>query len=165
MKTIEHKNVIDKANWERGEWDSEPDKAQWPDEVTGYPCLIVRHSSGHLCGYVGVTKDHPFFEKGYDECDLSGEDEYLDVHGGLTFADHCTKGRKQNESVCHKVEQGEDDKVWWLGFDCAHSGDYSRMSYAESHRGLYPHTGDIYRNISYVRNQCKSLARQLKGHN
>ena len=67
MQTIEYKTV-DKSNWERGEWDNEPDKKQWLDEATGLPCLIVRAPvTGSLCGYVGIAPEHPLFAIGYDK--------------------------------------------------------------------------------------------------
>lgn len=76
--------TIDKSSWPRGPWDSEPDKVQWQDETTHLPCLIVRSPSGALCGYVGVPRSHPFYERYYDDCNI-------DAHGGLTFAGHCSK--------------------------------------------------------------------------
>jgi hypothetical protein len=151
MKTIEYRGKLDKSQWERGPWDKEPDKLQWVDEVTGLPCLIVRHPrSGHLCGYVGVSKGHPAFEVDYNSVPA-------DVHGGLTFSEHCQQELEECKSVCHKVEDGEDDNVWWLGFDCAHSGDYSGFAY---HRTQFQ-DDEVYRTFEYVKSECESLAQQL----
>lgn len=58
--------------------------------------------------------------------------------------------------ICHKVEDGEDDHVWWLGFDCAHAGDRS-PKYARS----YSREDETYRDWSYVKLQVESLAQQL----
>jgi hypothetical protein len=74
--------TVDKSEWPRGDWDHEPDKAQWIDEATGLDCLIVRNRSGALCGYVGVDASHPLHRQDYDKVDV-------EVHGGLTFADRC----------------------------------------------------------------------------
>ena len=41
METIEYNNY-DKSEWKQGEWQNEPDKVQFEDEATEYPCLIVR---------------------------------------------------------------------------------------------------------------------------
>lgn len=147
MKTIEY-HTIDKSKWGQGEWLDEPDKAQWQDKDTGLPCLAVRHpNSGHWCGYVGVAKGHPYFQKHYEDC-------FADAHGGLTFSSLCDPQEKPETGVCHIPEQGEDGHVWWLGFDCAHSGDlspaYNRNSGYES-----------YKNLEYVKHECKRLARQL----
>ena len=111
------------------------DKKQWQDEFSGYPCRIVRTGLGHLCGYVGVPPDHPAFEEHYDEVDV-------ECHGGLTYV-------------------GFSQRVWWLGFDCAHSGDISpgmvprsRLAKAES--------GASYKTLSYVESECRKLSKQLK---
>jgi hypothetical protein len=61
--------------------------------------------------------------------------------------------------VCHVPGPGEPDSVWWLGFDCAHSGDMT-PSYADR----MPSFGGeraTYRDIGYVRKQVAGLARQL----
>lgn len=57
----------DRAGWDAGPWDGEPDKAQWTDEATGLPCLIVRNRMGALCGYVGVPAAHPWHGKDYSD--------------------------------------------------------------------------------------------------
>lgn len=118
MEAMEWRTA-DKSTWGPGSWHDEPDKAQWTDEATGLPCLIVRNHSGSLCGYVGVPETHPWHGKGYsDEVPLPpdwnerkydevrtpivalvcaskhsegliGIDLALDVHGGCTFAGGC----------------------------------------------------------------------------
>lgn len=141
-------NLLDKSEWSRGQWQAEPDKMQFTDETTGLPCLIVRNTTGALCGYVGVSEGHPLYAKHYDEAGVR-------VHGGLTFADFCS-GNPEEHSICHVPGDGEPDKVWWLGFDCAHLGDFiPRLD----HRGDH---GE-YRNIEYVKSECRFLAGQLNG--
>jgi hypothetical protein len=127
----------------------EPDKIQWQDEATGFPCLIVRNHMGALCGYVGVSEDHPAYQKGYDDVNV-------DVHGCLTFSNFCSHGDEAT-SICHIPEPGESDKVWWLGFDCAHWRDFC-PAYGQK-LGL---SEGAYKDISYVTTEVKSLARQLK---
>jgi hypothetical protein len=124
METLEYRTA-DKSTWGRGEWQDEPDKVQWKDEATGLPCLIVRNWSGALCGYVGVTEGHPFYEKDYGatlphECDEScnAEHDYhryeaspggaLGAHGGITFAGGCHK--HDQESYARFLAQREKDK-------------------------------------------------------
>lgn len=35
------------------------------------PCAIVKHDNmGHLCGYVGVPRSHPWYETAYNDCTL-----------------------------------------------------------------------------------------------
>lgn len=152
---------IDKKTWPVGPWRSEPDKMQWTDGETNLPCLIVRNpGSGHLCGYVGVTQWHPLFAVDYSQCpEKCGEswcshspESVLDVHGGITFTDFCQEG-KEETGICHIPEPGQPDRVWWFGFDCAHSGDrgpiYDKPDYGE------------YRTVEYVQYECARLAKQL----
>jgi hypothetical protein len=74
---------------------------------------------------------------------------HLSVHGGITYAERCAG------HICHVPAPGEPDNVWWLGFDCAHSGDrVPRMDHA---RGW-----EQYRDVRYVRSEVESLASQLK---
>jgi hypothetical protein len=152
MRTIEYRDVRDKSKWKRGPWDSEPDKVQWLDETTGLPCLIVRGPVGSLCGYVGVSPSHPFFGKDYD-------DVSADAHGGLTFAGGCMKDGQEASRVCHQVEAGEPDNVWWFGFDCAHSGDLCPgMSWFDGYFGR----SDTYKDFDWVRAEVQQLAKQLR---
>ena len=158
----------DKSKWSRGEWDNEPDKAQWTDEKTGLPCLIVRGPAGALCGYVGVAEGHRFFAKEYSSCikDPPCEESCyehspgaaLDVHGGITFSDFCAEDREQG--ICHIPAEGEPARVYWFGFDCAHSGDVS-----PKYDGKYGRIAEFesYKPLQYVKNQCAELARQLAG--
>jgi hypothetical protein len=153
MQTIEYR-FEDKSNWGPGAWQDEPDKKQWQDEATGLPCLIVRNRLGALCGYVGVPRSHPAYRKDYDEVDV-------EVHGGLTFADKCSPG-EESRAICHKVEAGENDDVWWLGFDCSHYGDLAPAYEARNMAlALGPVERVVYRDFAYVTKQCEALAKQL----
>lgn len=151
MKAMEW-TFVDKTQWPDGEWNSEPDKLQWQDEATGLPCLIVRNVVGALCGYVGVDSGHPWYGVSYgyqEDC----PDERVSVHGGLTYSDFCMEAEN---GICHVPAAGEPDRVWWLGFDCAHAGD---MSPAYSYLLSLPR--ESYRNVAYVKAQCASLAAQI----
>ena len=146
--------------WPAGPWDNEPDKMQWPDEATGLPCLAVRNPpAGNWCGYVGLPPEHPLYGKGYNN---DGVD--FEVHGGLTFANKCSPGENEAQGICHTPGPGEPDHVWWLGFDCAHYGDFSPQDKKyEAERG-YPFTimtDQQYRTLDYVRQQCAELATQV----
>ena len=157
--------TIDKSEWGPGAWQDEPDKIQWRDEETGLPCLVNRGPGGNWCGYVGVSRDHPFYEQPYN-------DHYdVEVHGGLTYADHCAHGPEES-SICHIPDPGEPDDVWWFGFDCGHSMDIAPEREARD-RKRYEQTGDplwlplrgpweeVYRTVDYAREQTTELARQL----
>lgn len=163
METREY-TTVDKSEWIDGPWKSEPDKMQWQDEATGLPCLIVRNRGGALCGYVGVPEGHPCFEVDYsDGTSLHTVDDdynHIDVHGGLTFSDFCADTDDESRDVCHVPGPGEPDRVWWLGFNCAHCYDLS-PKYASRDGVFAPHEEEVYRDIAYVKEHVRRLARQL----
>lgn len=70
------------------------------DSYRGYKYAVVMVDHGHRCGYVQIPEGHPWYGKHYNDLNIA-------VHGGITFS-----GSRVNENG------------WWLGFDCAHSGDF-----------------------------------------
>jgi hypothetical protein len=155
MKRIEYPRTVDRKDWGPGPWDNEPDKIQWPDEATGLPCLIKRNPfMGNLCGYVGVSPDHPWYGKSYDDVEV-------DVHCGLTYAESCSEGPPA-ESICHVTEPGEPDHVWWFGFDCGHAFDlWPGIAAMRANLKLPLSMHGTYRDWRYVEQQVGSLAEQL----
>lgn len=156
MKTIVYKSnpLVNRDGWGAGPWDDEPDKVQFLDEETGLPCLIKRNHFGALCGYVGIPSTHPLFEVDYNGAYQRGFEPSME----LTFSDLCSPHGEGEEGqvICHVVEAGEDDHIWWFGFDCAHAHDISPgMRMVE-----YP--GATYKTIQYVEHEVKVLAHQLK---
>jgi hypothetical protein len=115
------------------EWEHEPDRVEF--EYLGFKCLILRHPEfKHLCGYIALPPNHPYYGEHYDDIPV-------EVHGGLTFADEGDGKRRLKG-------------YWWIGFDCGHSNDYIPF--------LGPPRKYLrYRNIKYVTNELKKLARQL----
>jgi hypothetical protein len=162
METREYRTA-DKSEWGEGPWQTEPDKIQWQDEATGLPCLIVRNTrvTGALCGYVGVAEGHPDFAKGYNDVEV-------EVHGGLTFAAFCTETDDESSHICHRPAPGEPDHVWWLGFDCSHSGDLSPAMEARYSKSALGSTRygvgweETYKTIPYVKAEVTRLAEQLR---
>ena len=121
-----------------------------PDKLTftykGLPCVLLKHPSmRHWCGYVGVPKDHPLYDKDNDDELVMS----LDAHGGITW----TGLGKKLSSLCKP-------KYWYIGFDCAHAGDYVPGVYERD--GIKSGEKNIYRDILYVKNECIKLAKQLK---
>ena len=143
-------------------------------EHAGLKCLILRSPDwGHLCGYVGITEGHPWFEKECNQCligckgqrkelgecltwDCTWEEEHpspqslIEVHGGLTFSG---------------LGDGEwrPAGYWWFGFDCAHAGDLI-PEMAEQMAELFPDSllrPEVYKDMKYVIGQTKCLAEQL----
>jgi hypothetical protein len=155
--SVREYTTVDKAAWGGGPWATEPDKVQWVDEATGFDCLAVRHPrSGHWCGYVGLPPEHACHGVDYDRVDVVGEEYGPDVHGGLTFSDHCQEGDDESRGICHVPLDGRPDTVWWFGFDCAHLGDLS-----PGYSRLIPSPSEEYRSLPYVRGEVASLAGQL----
>jgi hypothetical protein len=105
----------------------------------GLNCKVLMGPVGSLNGYVAVGPKHPLFGKeyswsycGHEGCyqhTLSGK---IEVHGGLTYSG----GQK-------------DEKLWWFGFDTAHSDDDPRF-------------GGWTKDQKFVEQECMQLAKQLK---
>src|SRR6266852_2577156 len=82
-------------------------------DFNGLQCVVARADLAdgdeglmkHRCGYVRIPQCHKWHGKDYDDIDVS-------VHGGLTFS---------KVEPCSHV----DGTGYWIGFDCAHSGDAS----------------------------------------
>ena len=129
------------AQFGPGPWQDEPDRVEWRFE--GFACLMVRQpDQGHWCGYVGLPPGHPWHGKDPDDAQ---------VHGGITYGSPC------EGVVCHVPQPGEPDEVWWLGFDCAHSGDLSPGS---MQRYGWPPMSGTYKDRAYVEREVEQLARQ-----
>lgn len=176
---------VPKEKWPPGPWHDEPDELSWIDEETGYKCLIRRGFFGSLCGYVGLHEGHKLYGKKYNyrfpiddlgesPCDMDkngpinlllealyrgfkGADgccqlcAVINVHGGLTFTD---------------MWEQQNDGLWYLGFDCGHCNDYqpgldASLSQHSFHNPNLFH-GSTYRDLEYVKNECRRLASQLK---
>lgn len=129
-------------------WETEPNFLEFVDESTGYRCFIQRHPEfKHLCGYVELPKEHKLYGKDYmDNEEIFNE---IDVHGGVTYTNEI-KFKQQNYTIDYVV-----------GFDCAHAGDYS--PYFLPFLGMNKRiANETYKDIEYVTNECKNLAKQLK---
>ena len=133
-------------------WETEPDFLEFIDEDTGYRCFIQRHPGlKHLCGYVELPKEH----KLYGKTNVDNEFFFnLDVHGGVTYAN--AKRIKRHEKRPNLFI--DEYASFVVGFDCGHAGDLAP--------GLVPSIKsfheEVYRDIEYVTNECKNLAKQLK---
>lgn len=139
-----------------GPWAGEPDKVHWICPTTDLDCLVHRSHLGMLCGYVGVGPEHPLYEVRYQMVD------WVDVHGGLTYSDHCDPDGTEDLGVCIVPEPGRPHPIWWFGFDCAHAGD--RVPKFEQVEGGFPrhHLPPLtYRTAEYVGGEVANLARQL----
>lgn len=101
----------------------------------GLTCLTRISPIGIPCGYVGLPRDHPDFEKHYD-------DIYdIEVHGGLTFAGYWEEFH---------------DSLWYVGFDAGH---YMDMDY-DAALG-YTSMGRSNKSMEYVIEETERLAEQM----
>lgn len=143
-----------------------------------YVCIGL--DVGHRCGYVGVTKDSPFFGIKYSEnitdkfpvlktihqnAELGKKSPFaiiafkseevileilIDVHGGLTFSGGGDYPIKDN--------------LWWFGFDCAHAGDGKDGSLIkdEKLKNIYLSIdGGPIRTLDYVESECQRMIHQI----
>jgi hypothetical protein len=136
-------------------------------EHLGFEWAVVHNTHGYRCGYVKVRPGHPW----HGLCVYGAEDEGIRCHGGVTFA--------EADVPCGK--EGLDN-AWWLGFDCAHTGDapdpalpgagsemrpfeaFFAGSFVDELLGLNDLGGDYgkVRSQDYVEEQCRSLCAQAK---
>ena len=151
-------NLIDKSRFLHGPWIKEPDAVAWINY--GLPCLIKRIDVwGHLCGYVGVFKQHPLYKKEQNELENF---EQISVHGGVSFC-----GLNEKNDALHFRVNGL--KIWWIGFDCHHTYDYAprySRDFLEIEQMYGYKSTNIeeilkYRDIEYVKTQVNNLAKQL----
>lgn len=148
--------------WGYGEWVEESDEVDFDHE--GIKCKVFRVVApdgpiredgtqhifgGHLCGYISIPTDHPYFSKDYNDIEI-------DVHGGLTYGENI-------------------NDEYWIGFDCAHSFDFipslEKFKYSHPFNDIFPNPEEFkdyaifiptYKNVNFCIEECKSMAEQLK---
>ena len=122
-----------------------------------FPASIHKHDeAGHLCGYLGVPKGHPWYGRDYDSIDA-------EVHGGLTYSEHEIRGGGSNpfvpkEALIRPYPHDTAQDTYWIGFDCAHAGDL--MPRTDALLPLHLQGSGVYRDESYVRQELEHLASQ-----
>lgn len=132
----------DRSEWGPGPWDDEPDAVSWVSAVD-LPCEMRRGENGNWCGYVGMPRDHP--ARSYAGWSPS-------VHGGESWSSDSEELTANYES-----EGTFPAGLQWRGFDCAHIEDL-----APGYKSIeFPGYTRIYRNLTYVRAECESLAAQI----
>lgn len=123
----------------KGPWSKELNKVTF--NAYGYECVIIRQLHGTLCGYVGITRTHPYCILDYDNSVI--KDVY--VHGGITYASNYLNNHPKSNHI-----------AFWFGFDTNHGQDYCPLW------GKIHYYEKSYKNISYVKNECIQLAKQLR---
>lgn len=70
-------------------------------------------------------------------------DLIINVHGSVTY------GAESDEYPCE-----QDEKNWWLGFDCAHLGDkWGDPKYEDPFA--------VFRSLEYCVSECEQMAEQI----
>ncbi len=140
------------------------------EKYKGYEYLVYATSMGHRCGYVRIPKKHYLYGRGYFEelnvkfnrklnpfIDSEGNvamSILFDVHGGITFSNKGTYAEFNKRG-------------WWIGFDCAHSGDKpdcKLMDDKRKNKNYYEYYKSIcgeIRSKEYVEQECKNLIDQI----
>jgi hypothetical protein len=150
--------------------------------------VVIFGSMGSRCGYVGVTKDHPFFNKDYnDPTPINFATKIVDVMRGTVgkrgvMDVFCAAGGGPirigflfdvHGSITYSggnnyPTHNEGGKWWFFGFDCAHYGDAKDLDCADKYGfKIYSGFGGLIedgevRTFDYVLEECYNLASQLK---
>lgn len=160
QETIDKHNELceeSKKKFGPGPWNKEPNRHEW--KYKGMQCLALRQpTSGHWCGYVGLKPGHKYYgipdSLPWDEKNKSRVDAFSLPfgHGGVTYGQFC------NGFVCHINDNEDESPLFWLGFDCAHSGDYTPMSasYREGWREY-----ETYKNFDFIKRETEKMVEEL----
>lgn len=131
----------------------------------GYRAVAARIRNSHLCGYVGIPKEHPLYEMPYSKrLAKSFWQEIVDrpFRGSsidMLLASHDYKNGELGPTLSYYIDVHggvtysggndtypiEDSGLWWFGFDCGHFGDSPEVQ-----------------DLNYVVKECESMAKQLK---
>ncbi len=105
-----------------------------------YEYCVAAMDSGHRCGYV-KTEDFDFaYKKKYDDLH-----DFITCHGGLTYGSYTTFSKSHG---------------YWIGFDCAHSGDAPDPKFKNEDNEMYYrlfNSGGTVRTKSFCIDECKSI--------
>jgi hypothetical protein len=154
-----------RVHWAKGPWDGEPDREQWSDPMTAYPCLAIRSDIGVWAGYVGVYQFHPAF---------GVELENLPHVTWHCYTDeiHFIEPPPEDPNAVVDVDDPKGsilatvrmpDYLWWFGFDFAHGGDaIPCMSTMDVHMKTTPRgRKETYKDLEYVKKTCATIALEL----
>jgi hypothetical protein len=144
----------------------------------GLFCVVSRMPrTGCLNGYVSVPEGHTLYGVEYNgevvvpdikdvkfngnyigllctdaakaEANIISMDMVINVHYGLTFSRDCL----------YNIEKDLLGKLWWFGFDTAHSSDLQPIE--DERFSHFDRSGNTYKDFDFVLSETKSLAEQL----
>lgn len=160
------------------EWLVEPPSLEFSHE--GLECYIRRETEGHLCGFVGVPREHPLYRIEHDclfnRLPLGVRDRltsmslssFMNILHSFLGTSFCVLPDNIplfafipiHGGLCFSGYNfwGSADGLWWFGFQCGQTTD-GVPSIPISHKMPY-------RNLPYVEEQVRLLATDLSslGH-
>ena len=92
----------------------------------------------HWCGYVGLSKGHQYYGKNYNDIPIT-------VYGGLTYSGYWDNSNNR-------------DKLWFIGFDCAHLDDLGIVNLNDLQFNFSKKT---YKDLNFVIKEIKLMIDQL----
>lgn len=97
----------------------------------------------------------------YPQGDAARDVRELTEQEAMTFAEW--RDHQMGRRICHVPAEGRPGRVWWFGFDCAHSGDLSPAHEAPMRRygDRMSFSDETYRGRAYVEREVGNLAHQL----
>lgn len=139
---------------------------EWTTEA-GLPAVAKLTPWGTFNGYIAVPEGHPLY--GVDTTDTWGwGNELADrvncaAHGSTTYADLGLNNISGTGATANTAT------AWWLGFDCAHHGDFSPVTdlHLSDPRDEYPditveEVFGTWRSLDYVIDCCEAMAREAQ---
>lgn len=131
-------------------WELEPNQEAF--RCGDVIAAVRRTPSGYLCGYIALPDDHDLYG-----VDFSDVHEGFHPHGGWTFS---------------SAAEMDGKRVWVLGFDAAHGGDYNPAldmptNMPDELRAMLKKIGssmpgpESYRTFAYMREQAQRAALSL----
>lgn len=116
----------------------------------GFGYCIVNYGT-YPCCYVALESSHPYYEKFMDDINLQ-------CHGGITFTDYGFDSRGGVNEVIFS------DKLWVLGWDYGHCGDFMGY-YMDSLYGLNKKQSVLLKSKKWTFEEllqdCKDVIEQL----
>lgn len=123
----------------------------------GYPCVVLFQPMAFRTGYVGLPKTSKYYGENYNDIPVF-------CHCGLTYGRNYLFGQ-------------DDEKTWWIGFDCGHYNDGYDVERAKEYykndkevseqlrrlRDLHDITNAYcsFRTLDYVKSNCMSIVNQI----
>ena len=124
------------------------------EEKDGYYIGIMSYGT-HPCAYVSIPKDHPYYQKHYDDVNV-------DCHGGLTFSNKHNYIKFNGQEMTLEWAENIQEDCSWIGWDYAHLGDYFCSDRFEEPGDKKWTTEEILQDCYDVIEQLKTVANKIQ---